>query len=139
MDKKSLYIAWGCLYILCTILGFIPEPAGFLYYLSIACSVVFFVPGFWLLYGAIVNHEKGTLAVIRGLSALSLGCTVLMFLLNVLSAGAGEAAGEMVHALLVILSTPMVCSRIWVLSLFLWACLLMGSILGPKKASRMDR
>lgn len=135
MDKKSLYIAWGCLYILCTILSFIPGPAGFLYYLSMACSVVFFVPGFWLLYTAIRHHEKTTLAVIRSLSALSLGCTVVMFMLNVLSAGAGEAAGEMVHALLVIVSTPMVCSRIWILSLFLWACLLMGSILGPKKAA----
>lgn len=133
MDKKSLYIAWGFLYILCTVLGFIPEPEGFLFYLMVTLSVLFFVPAFALLYLAVKHRQQGTLMVIRNLSLLSLGCTVLMFVLNVLSVGGGEVAGEMAHGLLIIVSTPMVCSQFWVMSLFLWACLLMGSILNIQK------
>ena len=133
MDKKTLYAAWGCLYIVCTVLGFIPDAQGFWYFLMVALSVVFFIPGFWLLYLGIKNNDRGTLTVLRTLSALSLGCTVLMFILNVLSAGASDAAGEMVYGLLIIVSTPMICSQFWILSLFLWACLFMGSILNGKK------
>lgn len=133
MDKKTLYIAWGALYIICTVLGFIPNATGFLYYLMIAFSIVFFIPPFLLLYLSIKNRDDGTRKTLIALSALSLGSTVLMFLLNVLSAGAGEVAGEMAYGLLVLVSSPMICSQFWIMSLFLWACLLMGSILQMKK------
>lgn len=133
MEKKPLYAAWAFLYIVCAVLGFIPEPTGFLYYLMIALSLIFFVPPFLLLIQGVKAGNLQTLRVIRTLSALSLGSTVVMFLLNVLSVGAGEIAGEMVYTLLILVSSPMVCCRFWILSLFLWACLLMGSILQLKK------
>jgi hypothetical protein len=32
--------------------------------------------------------------------------------------------GNLLHILLIIVSAPMVCGQYWVLSLFLWACLM---------------
>jgi hypothetical protein len=42
-------------------------------------------------------------------------------------------AGETVAQLLIMVSAPMFCSEYWVLSWFLWACLLMGTLCKPNK------
>ena len=63
---------------------------------------------------------------------MSLALTVLCLVLNVWSVALSTVDGDLLYALLGLLSAPMFCARIWVLSLFLWACLLMGSIFGKK-------
>ena len=50
--------------------------------------------------------------------------TAVVLILNFLSATGGEFVGNVLHYLLVIVSSPMICSGYWALSLFLWACLL---------------
>ena len=127
MKNKVLYLVWGGLFILCGLLGFIPEPAGLGKWALTALSLAFFVPGFWLL-------RRGQKTVIRNLSLVSLLVTLLLLVLNFMSGQANQAAGEFLYGLLVILAAPMVCSQYWVLSLFLWACLLMASLSKPKKA-----
>ena len=62
---------------------------------------------------------------IRNLSVASLALTLVLLVVNFLSVGASKAAGDVLYVLLIILSAPMVCGQVWVLSLFLWACLLM--------------
>jgi len=128
MTKKYLFVLWGGLFILCAGLGFIPEPAGFLKGMGTALAVFFFVPGFLLLYRARQQRDRRTAVLIRNLAAASLAVTVLLIVANFLSLGAEKAVGDALYAVLVIVSSPMVCGGNWLLSLFLWACLLVASI-----------
>ena len=50
--------------------------------------------------------------------------TLVLLVCNFLSVLGSEALGNVLHYMLIILSTPMVCCGAWGLSLFLWACLL---------------
>ena len=124
MNRTSFYTAWAGLFILCAGLGFIPEPAGFLKFLMILLTLGFFaVPG-WFLTWLDKRGDKIHIAVVRNLAAVSLGLTLVLILVNVVSFMAPEWVGNLLHILLIIVSTPMVCGQYWVLSLFLWACLM---------------
>ena len=124
MKRKTLYALWAALFIVCAAFGFIPEPedtaAAALTFLSIG----FFLPPALLLYGA----EKNDILLIRNLSALSLGLTLLLLILNFFAAFRSETLGQILHYVLVIVSCPMICSGHWAMSLFFWACLLMASL-----------
>lgn len=122
MSNKHLYIAWGVLYIVTAALGFIPEADGLAAAGMTALSVLFFVPGFVLLY----RDEKKPVLI---LSVISLALTVLCLILNVWSVGMSADMGDFLYWLLGLVSAPMFCSRFWVLSLFGWACLLMGTFM----------
>ena len=139
MKSKHWYILWGCLYILCASLGFIPQPEGFLKFLLIFSSAVFFVPGWVLLYFAHSRKELDHARIVRTISCISLGLTFLFLVLNFASGHASAAAGSMLYSFLVIFSAPMACSQYWIASLFLWACLMMTSfsiLLKAKKAKK---
>ena len=106
MSKKLLFALWGGLFILCAGLGFIPGfsqnvSAGAQAVLTVL-AVAFFAPPACLIYGA--KKEK-----------------------NVLSAMGTVTMGNVLFAVLIVVSSPMVCSGYWALSLFLWACLLIVS------------
>ena len=131
MNKKVLYTLWGVLFLLCAGLGFLPEPRGVVKGLMTALSVLFFLPPALLLYRA----DRNTACLIRNLSALSLGVTLVTLILNFVLAVGSEFLGNVLHYILVIVSAPMICSGYWVLSLFLWACLLMGSLKKLQKKS----
>lgn len=122
MSNKHLYAAWGILYILTAALGFIPEAEGIAAGLLTVLSLLFFVPGFMLLY-------RGENKPVRILSIVFLAATVVCLLLNVWSVGMTADMGEFLYILLGLVSAPMFCSQIWVVSLFGWASLLMGSIM----------
>ena len=126
MSNKALYILWGGLYILCAALGFIPEPAEAASNAMTLLSIAFFIPGAVLLY----REQR---IQVRIISAISLGATALSLVFNVLSVTLERIDGEILYALLALVSVPMFCSRIWLLSLFLWACLLMASFLWKKE------
>lgn len=124
MKNRDLYLIWGVMFVLCAGLGFIPEPVGFGAAMLTLVSVLFFVPGFILLY----RKDLRDVRLIRNLSAASLGATVVVLIANVLTIAAPGAVGNALYAMLIIVSSPMICSRFWALSLFLWACLLCWSI-----------
>ena len=126
MSNKALYILWGGLYILCAALGFIPSAEGAASTAMTLLSIGFFIPGAMLLY-------RGQRMQIRIISAVSLGATMVSVILNILSVTMERIDGEILYALLALVSAPMFCSRIWVLSLFLWACLLMASFFWKKE------
>jgi hypothetical protein len=119
------YIAWAAMYLLCALLSFLPAPQRSLKGLMTLFSLAFFVPPAILLYRSVKNRAAGTVQLLLWLSVGSLVLTFVLLLLNFLSFGATQAAGSMVYWLLVLVSVPMVCSGAWVLSLFLWALLLM--------------
>ena len=131
MNKKTLFVLWGVLFALTAGLGYIPEPAGGLKTAMTVLSLLFFAPPFLLLR----RKERNTVLLIRNLSVLSLGITMVTLILNFVLAVSGEKLGDFLHGLLVVVSAPMICSGYWVLSLFLWACLLMVSLRNLKKKS----
>lgn len=133
MNRKFLFALWGGLFIVCAAMGFIPDPAGVGRVLLTLLSIAFFVPPALALYQAIQDGDRPVLRLIRNLSALSLGLTLVLLVLNFLSALRSETLGNILYHILIIVSSPMVCSGCWVLSLFLWACLLMVSLKGLRK------
>lgn len=125
MSNKSFFILWGAAFILCAVFGFIPEPDSLMKALMVLLSLVFFVPGSLLVYDAVKHRNLALLRCIRNISACSLGLTLVLLVANFFSVAASKAVGDALYVLLVIFSSPMVCSQYWVLSMFLWACLLM--------------
>ena len=128
MKKSILYAAWAVLFILCAGLGFIPNPGLGGGILLTALSVIFFVPPALLVYFAAAEGDIRTLRLVRNLSILSLAVTLITLVLNVLCAVYSEILGNILHMILIIVSSPMICSGYWVLPLFLWACLLLVTV-----------
>ena len=127
MNQKKLLRAWVVLFVLCALMGLVPAATVTRKTLMIALSLGFFVPPGMLIYQAVKQpkRDKNTLRLVRNLSLLSLGLTTLVLILNFMSVMWSEAVGNGLYVLLVIVSSPMVCSQYWALSLFAWACLLM--------------
>ena len=128
MKNKSLLAIWGIFYIICAGLGFIPEPEGTVRIFLTVISILFFVPPAILLFDAFSAGDEKTIRLIRLLSALSLALTLVLLTANFLAALGASWLGTLLHILLVIGSAPMLCSNYWVLSLFLWAVLLVASL-----------
>ena len=128
MNKKLLYLLWAGLFILCACCGFIPQPEGKLQLFFTIGSLLFFLPPGLLLWDSGKQRDLHTLKLIRNLSALSLGLTLGLLVLNLLAATGSEFLGQVLHYTLVIVSSPMICSGHWAMSLFLWACLLTASL-----------
>ena len=131
MKKNVLFALWGILFILCAGLGFIPEPEGGLRVLMTLLSVLFFLPPFGLLAMAKSEKDAGVPRLIAMLSGASLGLTLALLVCSFLSAFASETLGVVLHYVLTVVSSPMICSGYWALSLFLWAFLLIMA--GKKK------
>ena len=128
MNKKVLFVLWGVLFALTAGLGFAPEAEGVLRIVMTALSLLFFLPPALLLYQSEQKKDRDTVLLVRNLSALSLGLTLVTLILNFVLAVSSEKLGTALHYALTVISAPMICSGYWVLSLFLWACLLMGSL-----------
>ena len=126
MKNNVLFALWGVLWTICAALGFIGESSWLGTVLALGC----FVPPLML----IRSGSRRTLELIRNLSIASLGLTLVLIIANFLSFAASEILGIILHCLLVIVSSPMICGSYWVLSLFLWAVLLFASISALKKA-----
>lgn len=133
MKKNMLFALWGGLFILCAGLGFIPEPSGFLKTLLVLLAVGCFVPAGLLVRQAEQKKDRATLALVRNLAALSLLLTLVLLVANFMSVLSSEALGTVLYYILIIVSSPMVCGQYWALSLFLWACLMIGSWAELKK------
>jgi len=118
MSNTVLYILWGGLYALCAGLGFVTDPGPTLRLLMILLSVALFIPPFLL-------NRKGnrrTRLLVRNLALGWLVLTGVLLVANILSVMASETVGNILHGLLTIVSSPLVCSDSWALSIFLWAC-----------------
>ena len=137
--KKNivLYGLWGCFYILCMVLGYrVTAPITTAQQVGLTIlSLAFFVPPTILLIDSYRQKDQKALLVLRIVSGLSLGLTFFLLILNVLSAAWPEAAGEFLHQLLILVSVPMATCGNWLVSLFLWACLLFATFTKKKAAS----
>lgn len=130
MNQKTLFALWGGLYALCAGLGFIPAPAGVLKALLAVLAVAFFVPPLMIVYGKSNRH---TLQLVRNLAAWWLVLTTALLVINFMSAAAPVHLGDLLYAVLVIVSSPMICGQYWVLSLFGWAFVMFAAMVQLKK------
>jgi len=124
MTKKGFYIAWAAMFALCAGLGFVPNPKGTAYAALFILALLFFVPPMVLTYRAVKSGDVPELKRIRAICIIWLALTLTLLALNFLSVGFTAAAGQFVYWLLIIVSSPMVCGQVWVVSIFLWGCLL---------------
>ena len=129
MKKTVLFALWGGLFVISAALGLADNTKAGLW-----VSILFFLPPSLLLYDAGKAGDKPAVLLIRNLAALSLGLTLVLLILNVVFAVKSQAVGNFLHGILGVVSTPMLASGYWALSLFLWACLLM---VGRKLAKKL--
>ena len=127
MKNRFLFALWGALFILCAGLGFIPEPAGVLRVLLTGLSILFFLPPAVLVWKGRREKDRMALSLVRNLSIASLCLSVLLIIANFLTVFRSELLGDILHGVLVVVSSPMICSGHWAMSLFFWACLLISS------------
>lgn len=127
MRIRTLAIIWAQCFLLCALLGFVPNPQGAVYGLLVAAAVLFFVPPAWMLFLARRDKNRRVIKILQILSLCSLGTTVVFLVGNLLTIGASAAAGKALYYMLIVVSSPMVCGQIWVISLFLWSCLFVSS------------
>ena len=133
MKTRILYGIWLWLYLLCAALGHMKEPTQLQQAGMTALSVIFFVPGFWLLADAWKRKNKTACKVLFYISLGSLALTLCLLLANLLSISGSETLGNVMYVALIWLSSPMICSGYWFLSLFLWATLLFSAITCKKR------
>ena len=127
MKKNGLFVLWGVLFAACAGLGFVPQPAGALKWLLGLLGLLFFAPPVLLLARAKESGDRAVAALVRNLAIASLVLTLLALVGNVLSLLGGVKLGNVLNAVLAIVSTPMFCSQIWVLSIFCWAFLMIAA------------
>lgn len=133
MKQKLLYIAWGCMAVLCIGLGTIQTTDFWLKVPMICLAVVFFVPGAILLYDALEAGDRKGILRIRLISIASLSLTLVAIIAFMLTAATGSKAADMLYEILVLVSCPMTCGQYWLISLFLWSCLLSASFFKPDR------
>ena len=127
MKKNGLFALWGVLFAVCCGLGFVTQPGAALKGLMIALGLVFFAPPVVLLSRAQKAKDLPTAALVRNLAAISLGLTLVLLVANVLSLLGGVTLGNVLNAILAIVSVPMFCGQIWVVTLFCWAFLMIAA------------
>ena len=133
MNRKLWYALWGGMFIVCALLGFIPNPQGWVRTTLFLLSLLFFLPPAVLMIRSSGENRRKDLLLIRNLSLLSLGLSLAGILLNIVTAMGSQSLGLFLNALLTVVSAPMICSGQWALSLFLWACLMVASIMELQK------
>ncbi|MBR3973903.1 MAG: hypothetical protein IKJ99_08130 [Oscillospiraceae bacterium] len=133
MKKSTLFALWGGLFVICAGFGFIAEPKASMKVFLVLLALAFFVPPMILTHRAKAENDRQTLMLIRNLSFLSLVLTVILLIANFLSFAASEVLGNILYALLIVITTPMVCGQYWALSMFLWACMMIACSADLKK------
>ena len=127
MNKKLKFILWGVLFAVCAGLGFVPQPEGAAKVLMGILSLGFFAVGGWILWQAHADGDTETIRLVRALSLASLTATLALLIANFLSIFASDTLGDLLHYMLTVVSSPMLCAPSWAVSLFLWACLMVVS------------
>ena len=122
MKHKHLFLIWVLYYFVCVGLSFLPNPNGALKGFLLLVGLGFFAPGGILLFRFCKTENQKGLIIFRNLSLISLGLTVVMILVNFMTPALSDHLGNVLYGALILVSVPMVCCRVWLLSLFGWAC-----------------
>lgn len=134
MKHRKLYLSWLYLFILCAALGFIRQRSPLVTALLALLGMAFFIPAGLILYRS--RQDKKQIRPILLISILSLVLTLLMFIANTLTVLVPDniLLGNILNAVLVVLSAPMLCMPYQGLGVFGWACLLFTALYLQKQA-----
>ena len=127
LPYKLLYALWIVMFAVTAWLGFVPagdETTANVYRIL---TGLFFLPPWMIMLKARNEGVMKHCQVVKYLCLASLGTTVVLMALNVLSINWSEAMGTALNAALTIVSAPMMCGQGYFLSLFMWGTLLMGA------------
>ena len=127
------YCVWLCLYSLCVGLGTVEEVAGIGKVLFIFTGLIFFLPGIYLLHLGKQEKNKKMVLRVRIVAICSLALTMIVFCANVIAVSADASVGRNLYEMLNLVSAPMFCVQYWIISIFLWACLLSASFMKKEK------
>ena len=127
MKNRTLYLIWAGLFALCAGLGFLPEPAGAGKGFCVLMSLAFFLP-------PVLLALRGDGALVRNLAIAALAVDSVLLVANIASVVLPEGVGTVLHYMLVIAGSPLICSQNWALTLFLWACIMIFAGNKAKKA-----
>ena len=130
MKKTVLYSLWGFFYLLCGLAANATTPNTAQTVALVLLGLLFFLPPVLLLVDALRKPDRKTLFILRLLSILSLSLTLGALVANIAVVNASDAVGNILFQVLIWVSVPMVCSQYYVLSLFLWGCLLFATLPG---------
>lgn len=134
MKKKLLFGSWILLYIICAVTGFaVTDPDTLQHAALLLFSVLFFLPPCVLLVDAHKQKDQKTLLLLRWISGLSLLLTLVLLVANVASALGSTTLGNILYALLILVSVPMISSHQWFFSLLLWACIFFATLEKKRK------
>ena len=130
---RTLYILWAVLFVLTAVLGLAvtPKTVGVRLAMQLAAAV-FFLPPWLILTKAKAESSAHHRNLIRLLAAAALVLAMVMICLNIVAVHWSEGAAAAINIVTTVVTAPMVCGDAYVLSLFLWATLLVGSF-GQKK------
>ena len=127
MKEKLLYCAWAVMYIICVGLGTAEERGPFFHVVLGMLALIFFVPGFLLIYMGMSADNKKVLRKVRIICIVSLVLTLVMMVVSILCFQVKDEVGTVLNDLLNLVSAPMYCCFWRGTSLFLWCCLLVSS------------
>ncbi len=128
MNSILLKVLWAGMFIVCSVLGFLPEPEGVTKVLLVILAVAFFIPPGLLLWQAWRKRDRKEMKLLKLLSICSLGITLALMVGNLLSVLASPVVGDILYGALVILGTPLITGQYWALGPGLWAALLFSTI-----------
>ena len=122
--KGFLKAFWVGMFLVCALLGFVPNPQGGNKALLIFFAVVFFLPPALLVWQGVKYKDRQVLKLVRNISILSLAVTVVTLVANMFSVLGSRLLGDILYYILVVVSTPMICMQHWAWSLLGWAIML---------------
>lgn len=128
MKEKIYYLFWLAMYIICVGMGTIGERSPFLHILLMVLAIAFFIPGLLLVTEGIKTNNIKILFRLRIVCICSLVLTLSLMVANIASVHAPLTVGNTLNQVYLIVAAPMHCCYYRVISIFLWACLLMGTI-----------
>ena len=126
LSYKTLYVAWAVMFALTAVLGFL-FPAvenGWARFGLALVAVLFFLPPGLVLSQAKAAGHRFHVRLVGFLALGSLLLTVVLLALTLISFIWSDALADALYAALVIVSSPMICSNCYAISLFLWGTLI---------------
>ena len=129
LTYKTLYIAWAVMFVLTAALGFaFPEVENRWGKVGLGLvSILFFLPPGLVLSRAKAEGHRFHVRLVGFLALGSLLLTLVLLALGLISFIWSDALANAMYGALVIVSSPMICSNFYALSLFLWGTLLTGA------------
>ena len=126
-SQKARETAWtGMLFALAIALSYLESLVSPL--LGLMPAIKLGLSNIVVMYALLFLRTRPALLLVRNLSIASLSLSVALIIANFLTVFRSQLLGDILHGILVVVSSPMICGGHWAMSLFFWACLLISSL-----------